>query len=60
MWPTLHLTLTEFVIGIAFLTFLAFPGWLLRLAYAIEMIRRLRGKDPPQSSTPSGAQADSY
>jgi hypothetical protein len=47
MWPTLHLPLTEFVIGIVFLTFLAFPGWLLRLVYVIEMIRRLWGKDPP-------------
>ncbi len=47
MWPTLHLTLTEFLIGIAFLAFLAFPGWLLRLVYVIEVIRHLWGKDPP-------------
>jgi hypothetical protein len=46
MLPALHLSLTEFIILIAFLTFLAFPSWLVRLVYAIEMIRRLWGKGP--------------
>jgi hypothetical protein len=46
MLPALHLSLTEFIILIAFLTFLVFPGWLLRLIYAIETIRRLWGKGP--------------
>jgi hypothetical protein len=34
MLPALHLSLTEFIILIAFLTFLAFPSWLASYSFA--------------------------
>lgn len=46
MLPTFYLSQTDFIALLAFMAFLVFPSWLLRLVYVIETIRRFWGKGP--------------